>query len=78
MWPANTKVGEIVASDSVKRMDDDGEKKLHAGDTLTVVVQTYDQKATFAELEQILGKQPTEPQAEVFFDSGETQPASQQ
>lgn len=78
LWPANTKVGEIVASDSVKRMDDDGEKKLHAGDTLTVVVQTYDQKATFAELEQILGKQPTEPQAEVFFDSGETQTASQQ
>ena len=27
LWPANTKVGEIIAADSVKRMDDDGEKK---------------------------------------------------
>lgn len=58
LWPANTKVGEIVAADSVKRMDDDGEKKINAGDSMTIVVQTYDERRTVAELEDILGSQP--------------------
>ena len=57
LWPSNTKVSEIVASDNVKRMDDDGEKKIHVGDTLTVITQTFDEDATRKELEEILGKQ---------------------
>ena len=56
LWPANTKVSEIVKGD-VARMDDDGEKKLQVGDTLTVITQTYDENATRSELEEILGKQ---------------------
>ena len=60
LWPSNTKVSEIVASDErIKRMDDDGEKKIHVGDTLTVITQTFDEAATHDELEQILGVQPT-------------------
>ncbi len=58
LWPANTKVSQIVADDRVKRMDDDGEKKIHGGDKVTLIVQTYDEQLTRAELEQILGKQP--------------------
>ncbi|MCH5156765.1 MAG: chloride channel protein [Clostridiales bacterium] len=57
LWPSNTKVSEIVASDHVKRMDDDGEKKIHVGDTLTIITQTFDETATRKELEEILGKQ---------------------
>lgn len=57
LWPANTKVSQIVADDRVKRMDDDGEKKIHGGDKVTLIVQTYDEQRTYAELEQILGKQ---------------------
>ena len=56
LWPSNTKVSDIVASDKVKRMDDDGEKKMHVGDTLTIITQTYDEAATRAELDEILGK----------------------
>ena len=56
LWPSNTKVSEIVAADNVKRMDDDGEKKIHAGDTLTIITQTFDEAATRAELDEILGK----------------------
>ena len=57
LWPSNTKVSEIIASDHVKRMDDDGEKKIHVGDTLTIITQTFDETATRKELEEILGKQ---------------------
>ena len=59
LWPANTKVSEIVAGD-VSRMDDDGERKLYAGDVLTIITQTFDISATEAELDEILGKQPDE------------------
>ncbi len=55
LWPANTKVSEISAGE-VTRMDDDGERKMHAGDTLTVITQTFDEDATRRELEEILGK----------------------
>ena len=68
LWPANTKVSEIISGDRVKRMDDDGEKKIHAGDTVVLLSQTYDEQATKAELEQILGKQP-EVSVEVSYDS---------
>lgn len=57
LWPSNTKVSEIVAADNVKRMDDDGEKKMRVGDKLTVITQTFDEQATRNELEEILGKQ---------------------
>ena len=56
LWPSNTKVSEIVAADQVKRMDDDGEKKIHVGDTVTIITQTFDEAATRAELDEILGK----------------------
>lgn len=71
LWPANTKVSEIIADDNVKRMDDDGEKKIHVGDTVCLFVQTYDEQATKAELEQILGKQPDEIKVEVSYDSAD-------
>ena len=58
LWPSNTKVSEIVAADNVKRMDDDGEKKMHVGDTVTIITQTFDEAATRAELEEILGCSP--------------------
>ncbi len=58
LWPANTKVREIVADDKVKRMDDDGEKKIYIGDRVTLQVQTYDEQATRTELDDILGVQP--------------------
>lgn len=65
LWPANTKVSQIVADDRVKRMDDDGEKKIHGGDKVTLFVQTYDEELSRKELEQILGKQEqVEPKAE--------------
>ncbi len=57
LWPANTKVTHVEASDNIKRMDDDGEKKIHIGDTLTLITQTYDLDATKHELDDILGKQ---------------------
>lgn len=57
LWPANTKVTAIVADDKVKRMDDDGEKKIHAGDKVTLFSQTYDEEMTRRELDDILGKQ---------------------
>lgn len=57
LWPANTKVTHVEASDNVKRMDDDGEKKIHVGDTLTLITQTFDLAATCHELDDILGKQ---------------------
>lgn len=57
LWPANTKVSEIVVGD-VARMDDDGERKMGVGDTLTIITQTFDEQATRSELEEILGKQP--------------------
>ena len=57
LWPANTKVTHVEQSDNVKRMDDDGEKKIHVGDTLTLITQTYDLDATRHELDDILGKQ---------------------
>ncbi|MCH5159612.1 MAG: chloride channel protein [Clostridiales bacterium] len=57
LWPSNTKVSEIVAADNVKRMDDDGEKKIHAGDTLTIITQTFDEEVTKSELDEILGIQ---------------------
>ena len=60
LWPANSKVSEILAG-NVAGMDDDGEKKMHVGDVLTVIAQTYDEQATRNELEEILGKQPTAP-----------------
>ena len=60
LWPSNTKVSEIVASDLVKRMDDDGEKKIHVGDKLTIITQTFDEAATTKELEEILGVQAGE------------------
>lgn len=69
LWPANTKVSEIVADDEVKRMDDDGEKKIHAGDKVTLFVQTYDEERTKQELEQILGKQAQEVPAVVNYDA---------
>ena len=68
LWPANTKVTNIVANDQVKRMDDDGEKKIHAGDRLTIISQTYDEERTKAELAQILGNQVEEPEIEVEYD----------
>ena len=68
LWPANTKVSNIVASDKIKRMDDDGEKKIHAGDILTIISQTYDEQRTIDELEQILGKQPEAPEIEIEYD----------
>lgn len=57
LWPANTKVTHVEKPDSVKSMDDDGEKKIHVGDTLTLITQTYDLDATKRELNDILGKQ---------------------
>lgn len=57
LWPVNTKVSEIVAQD-VARMDDDGERKMRVGDTLTIITQTYDRQATEKELQEILGVQP--------------------
>lgn len=57
LWPANTKVTHVEQTDNVKRMDDDGEKKIHVGDTLTLITQTYDLEATKRELNDILGKQ---------------------
>ena len=60
LWPSNTKVSEIVAADNVKRMDDDGEKKIHVGDTLTIITQTFDEAATRLELDEILGRAPNE------------------
>ena len=59
LWPSNTKVSEIVAADHVKSMDDDGEKKIHVGDKLTIITQTFDEQATRKELEEILGEQPS-------------------
>ncbi len=59
LWPANTKVNEIVRAQNT-RLDDDGEKKMQVGDTLTVITQTYDEVATRNELEEILGKQSFE------------------
>lgn len=56
LWPANTKVRQIEIGDNVK-MDDDGEKKIHAGDIVTLITQTYDEQATRRELDDILGKQ---------------------
>lgn len=59
IWPANTKVNDIEEDDTHERkMDDDGEKKIFIGDKLNIVVQTYDENATLAELQDILGKQP--------------------
>ncbi|MDE7454782.1 MAG: chloride channel protein, partial [Clostridia bacterium] len=55
LWPANTKVTHVEAGDRVKRMDDDGEKKIYAGDKLTLITQTYDLSATKKELHDILG-----------------------
>lgn len=69
LWPANTKVSEIVADDEVKRMDDDGEKKIHAGDKVTLFVQTYDEERIKQELEQILGKQAQEVPVVVNYDA---------
>ena len=65
LWPANTKVTHVEQSDKVKSMDDDGEKKIHVGDTLTLITQTYDLDATRHELDDILGRQEelTTPQA---------------
>lgn len=71
LWPANTKVVEIVADGNKKHMDDDGEKKIHVGDCVTLLSQTFDEQRTKAELEQILGKQPKEIAVEVQYDSGE-------
>lgn len=70
LWPANTKVVEIVADDKHKHMDDDGEKKIHVGDKLTLFSQTFNEELTKNELEQILGKQQN---VEVFvhYDSSE-------
>jgi len=70
LWPANTKVSQIVADDRIKRMDDDGEKKIHVGDKITLFVQTFDEELTKKELEQILGEQPQEPEIEVEYDQG--------
>ena len=56
LWPANTKVRQIEAG-NISRMDDDGEKKIHVGDTVTLITQTYDEQATIKELNDILGKQ---------------------
>lgn len=61
LWPANTKVTHVEKPDSVKSMDDDGEKKIHVGDTLTLITQTYDLDATKRELDDILGKQDENP-----------------
>ena len=63
LWPSNTKVSDIVTSDEVKRMDDDGEKKIHAGDRLTIITQTFDEDATRKELDEILGIQPSDVKA---------------
>lgn len=57
LWPANTKVTHVDAGDNVKRMDDDGEKKIRVGDVLTLITQTYDLDATKHELDDILGRQ---------------------
>lgn len=57
LWPANTKVTHVEEPDDIKRMDDDGEKKIKVGDTLTLITQTYDLAATRHELDDILGKQ---------------------
>ncbi|MCM1534082.1 MAG: chloride channel protein [Corallococcus sp.] len=56
LWPANTKVKQIVVGD-VSRMDDDGERKIRVGDTVRLISQTYDFDATCRELDDILGKQ---------------------
>lgn len=57
LWPSNTKVSDIESHDRVKQMDDDGEKKIHAGDKMTIITQTFDETATRKELEEILGAQ---------------------
>lgn len=72
LWPANTKVSQIVADDNVKRMDDDGEKKICAGDIVTIYVQTYDEEGTLRELEQILGKQDCA-HVRVKYDAAESE-----
>ncbi len=57
LWPSNTKVSQIIAADNVKRLDDDGERKIHVGDKVSIITQTYDEQATQNELAEILGKQ---------------------
>lgn len=69
LWPANTKVLEIIANKRAQ-MDDDGEKKIHAGDKLTLFAQTFDEEQTKKELEQILGKQG-DVKVVVHYDSDE-------
>ncbi len=59
LWPANTKVRQIEAGETA-HMDDDGEKKIHSGDIVTLITQTYDEEATRRELDDILGKQPSD------------------
>lgn len=59
LWPANTKVRQIEAGETA-HMDDDGEKKIHTGDIVTLITQTYDEEATRRELDDILGKQPSD------------------
>ena len=56
LWPANTRVSEIVSGNK-GGMDDDGERKMHIGDVVTLFVQTYDEEQTEKELQDILGKQ---------------------
>lgn len=73
LWPANTKVNEITSGD-VAAMDDDGDKKMHVGDVLTVVIQTYDEQTTRVELEEILGKQPPVATEQSEPDNGPEQP----
>ncbi len=42
-------------------MDDDGEKKIHSGDIVTLITQTYDEEANAPrKLDDILGKQPSD------------------
>ncbi len=75
LWPANTKVTHVEAGDNVKRMDDDGEKKIRVGDKVTLITQTYDLAATCRELDDILGMQPekTASSADVQDDTDKEQ-----
>ncbi len=58
LWPHNTHITQVVqCKDNVCSMDNDGEKRIDAGDTLYIQVQTYDANHTLAQLSDILGQQ---------------------
>ena len=57
MWPASSIVETISREESNKKdMDNDGEKKIYPGDTLTIRARLYDEEAVKAQLYTLAGK----------------------